>query len=127
MDLPVPASGRRRAHRGRRRPSGAGVLLALGGAEILLVQRAGPATLLSAGADARYALPLLMCLCGVLVVARARGRRWYGAVGVVASLGSWVASDLGGFVLGMTLGIAGGALALGRPSDRIAPGPRPAG
>ncbi|MFD8011438.1 DUF6114 domain-containing protein [Streptomyces sp. NPDC058955] len=102
----------------RRRPFGAGLALALGGAEILLVQRAGPGVLLSAGADVRYALPLLMCGCGVLLVAHPRGRRWYAAVGVLASLGSWVASDLGGFLVGMTLGLAGGLWVLGGPSGR---------
>ncbi|MFI8423818.1 DUF6114 domain-containing protein [Streptomyces sp. NPDC085479] len=44
MDPLAPVSGRRRAWRAwrRRRPFGAGLLLVLGGAEILLVQRAGP-------------------------------------------------------------------------------------
>ncbi|MFJ5712669.1 DUF6114 domain-containing protein [Streptomyces sp. NPDC093105] len=111
--------GTARARRAwRRRPFGAGLALVLGGAEILLVQRAGPGVLLSAGADVRYALPLLMCGCGVLVVLHPRGRRRYAVVGVLASLGSWVASDLGGFLVGMTLGIAGGLAALGGPSGR---------
>lgn len=137
MDLPASVSGRRRARRTgrewrrwrewrewrRRRPFGAGLLLVLGGAEILLVQRAGPATLLAAGGDVRYALPLLMCVCGVLVVFLPRGRRGYAVVGVLASLGSWAASDLGGFVLGMALGITGGLLALGRPRGRAEPEP----
>ncbi|MGW4056563.1 DUF6114 domain-containing protein [Streptomyces sp. NPDC004779] len=133
MDLPASVSGLRRARWERRRwrlwrlrrPFGAGVLLVLGGAEILLVQRAGPATLLASGADVRYALPLLMCACGVLVVFLPRGRRGCAVVGVLASLGSWVASDLGGLVLGMALGITGGLLALGTPRGGVGRGPGP--
>ncbi|MDX2293545.1 MULTISPECIES: DUF6114 domain-containing protein [Streptomyces] len=118
MDPPGPGTAPvRRAWR-RRRPFGAGLAPALGGAEILLVQRAGPDVLLSAGADVRYGLPLLMCGCGVLVVLHPRGRRRYAVVGLLASLGSWVASDLGGFLVGMALGVAGGLLALGGPSGR---------
>ncbi|MFE5795996.1 DUF6114 domain-containing protein [Streptomyces sp. NPDC056503] len=103
--------------RRRGRPFGAGLLLALGGAEILLVQRAGPAALVSG--EVRYVVPLVMAGCGLLVVADPRRRRPYAAVGVVASLASWVASDLGGFLLGLTLGLAGGVLALAqRSGDR---------
>ncbi|MFF9498854.1 DUF6114 domain-containing protein [Streptomyces sp. NPDC014656] len=110
--------------RRHRRPFGAGLVLALGGAEILLVQRAGPAELLTA--DVRYLVPLLMVLCGVLVVADPRRRRRCAAVGVLASLASWVASDLGGFLLGAALGILGGALALGGAAGPVPPGPRAA-
>ncbi|MEW5625075.1 DUF6114 domain-containing protein [Streptomyces hydrogenans] len=113
---------------GRRRPFGAGLALALGGAEILLVQRAGPAELVTA--EVRYVVPLLMVVCGMLVVADPRRRRPYAVVGVLASLASWVASDLGGFLLGAALGIVGGALALGGAPDPAPPGPgtaRPAG
>ncbi|MER8037759.1 DUF6114 domain-containing protein [Streptomyces hydrogenans] len=110
--------------RGRRRPFGAGLALALGGAEILLVQRAGPADLLTA--DVRFAVPLLMVVCGVLIVGDPRRRRAYAVVGVLASLASWVASDLGGFLLGAALGIVGGALALGRAADPGPPDPRAA-
>ncbi len=98
-----------------RRPFAAGLLLALAGAEILLVQRAGPAAL--ATGDPRYAVPLAMAGCGLLVLADPRRRRLYGTVGVLASLASWVASDLGGLLLGAALGIAGGALALGWRED----------
>ncbi|MFD4372856.1 DUF6114 domain-containing protein [Streptomyces sp. NPDC058486] len=96
-----------------RRPFGAGLLLVLGGAEILLVQRAGPTDLLSA--DIRSLVPLAMAACGLLLLCDPRRRRLYAVVGVLASLASWVASDLGGFLLGATLGVVGGALALGRP------------
>ncbi|GHJ95926.1 hypothetical protein SNE510_54450 [Streptomyces sp. NE5-10] len=105
---------------GRRRPFGAGLALALGGAEILLVQRAGPAELVTA--EVRYVVPLLMVVCGVLVVTDPRRRRPYAVVGVLASLASWVASDLGGLLLGAALGIVGGALAVGGAPDPAPPG-----
>ncbi|MEU3606764.1 DUF6114 domain-containing protein [Streptomyces sp. NPDC035033] len=53
---------------------------------------------------------------------RPRLRRGCAAVGVLASLGSWVACDLGGFLVGMTLGLVGGALALAwRPAGPAGP------
>ncbi|MEU3606763.1 hypothetical protein AB0E83_15145 [Streptomyces sp. NPDC035033] len=45
----APARRHPRRVRWRRRPFGAGLALALGGAEILLVQRAGPAVLCGRG------------------------------------------------------------------------------
>ncbi|MEU2509152.1 DUF6114 domain-containing protein [Streptomyces sp. NPDC007863] len=125
--VPPALRNRWRAWR-RRRPFAAGLLLALAGAEILLVQRAGPAAL--ATGEVRYAGPLVMAGCGPLLMADPRRRRLYGTVGVLASLASWVASDLGGLLLGMALGIAGGALALGRREGGPAGGhavERPAG
>lgn len=109
--VPPALRNRWRAWR-RRRPFAAGLVLVLAGAEILLVQRAGPAAL--ATGEVRYVVPLVMAGCGLLLMADPRRRRLYGTVGVLASLASWVASDLGGLLLGMALGIAGGALALGR-------------
>ncbi|MFD0148073.1 DUF6114 domain-containing protein [Streptomyces sp. NPDC055721] len=120
------ASGRRR-HPWRafrlwryRRPFGAGLTLALGGAEILLTQRASITVILTAGADSLvgYVLPVLMVICGLLVVLNPRQRLFYSVVGVLASLGSWVTSNLGGFVIGMLLGLVGSSLAFGWLPDR---------
>ncbi|MFI6421989.1 DUF6114 domain-containing protein [Streptomyces sp. NPDC050842] len=121
------ASGRRPRHPWRafrlwryRRPFGAGLTLALGGAEILLTQRASITVILTAGADSLvgYVLPVLMVICGVLVVLNPRQRLFYSVVGVLASLGSWVTSNLGGFFLGMMLGLVGSSLAFGWLPDR---------
>lgn len=103
-----------------RRPFGAGLTLALGGAEILLTQRASITVILTAGADSLvgYVLPVLMVICGLLVVLNPRQRLFYSVVGVLASLGSWVTSNLGGFVIGMTLGLVGSSLAFGWLPDR---------
>ncbi|MER5708509.1 MULTISPECIES: DUF6114 domain-containing protein [unclassified Streptomyces] len=103
-----------------RRPFGAGLTLALGGAEILLTQRASITVILTAGADSLvgYVLPVLMVICGLLVVLNPRQRLFYSVVGVLASLGSWVTSNLGGFVIGMLLGLVGSSLAFGWLPDR---------
>ncbi|MFB7586990.1 DUF6114 domain-containing protein [Streptomyces sp. NPDC056169] len=103
-----------------RRPFGAGLTLALGGAEILLTQRASITVILTAGADSLvgYVLPVLMVICGLLVVLNPRQRLFYSVVGVLASLGSWVTSNLGGFVIGMMLGLVGSSLAFGWLPDR---------
>ncbi|MFH9725610.1 DUF6114 domain-containing protein [Streptomyces sp. NPDC017254] len=103
-----------------RRPFGAGLALALGGAEILLTQRASINVILTAGADSLvgYVLPVLMVICGLLVVLNPRQRLFYSVVGVLASLGSWVTSNLGGFFVGMMLGLVGSSLAFGWLPDR---------
>ncbi|WP_405860360.1 DUF6114 domain-containing protein [Streptomyces sp. NBC_00090] len=103
-----------------RRPFGAGLALALGGAEILLTQRASITVILTAGADSLvgYVLPVLMVICGLLVVVNPGQRLFYSVVGVLASLGSWVTSNLGGFFVGMMLGLVGSSLAFGWLPDR---------
>ncbi|MFF6772477.1 DUF6114 domain-containing protein [Streptomyces sp. NPDC012637] len=103
-----------------RRPFGAGLALALGGAEILLTQRASVSVILTAGADslAGYVLPIIMTVCGLLIVFNPRQRLFYSVIGVLASLASWVTSNLGGFFVGMLLGLAGSSLAFGWLPDR---------
>ncbi|MGW0122444.1 DUF6114 domain-containing protein [Streptomyces sp. NPDC003327] len=118
-------SGRRHPWRAfrlwrHRRPFGAGLALALGGAEILLTQRASVSVILAAGADSLvgYVLPILMVICGALIVLNPRQRLFYSVVGVLASLGSWLTSNLGGFFIGMMLGLVGSSLAFGWLPDR---------
>ncbi|MFJ3904822.1 DUF6114 domain-containing protein [Streptomyces sp. NPDC090025] len=103
-----------------RRPFGAGVALALGGAEILLTQRASITVILSAGADSLigYVLPIIMTVCGLLIVFNPRQRLFYSVIGVLASLASWMTSNLGGFFVGMLLGLVGSSLAFGWLPDR---------
>ncbi|MFJ9824752.1 DUF6114 domain-containing protein [Streptomyces sp. NPDC101160] len=103
-----------------RRPFGAGLALAFGGAEILLTQRASVSVILAAGADslAGYVLPIMMLVCGLLIVFNPRQRLFYSVIGVLASLASWVTSNLGGFFVGMLLGLVGSSLAFGWLPDR---------
>ncbi|MFC8510085.1 DUF6114 domain-containing protein [Streptomyces sp. NPDC057411] len=120
-----PAAGRRHPWRTfrrwrHRRPFGAGLAVALGGAEILVTQRASVSVVLAAGADslAGYVLPILMVVCGILIVLNPRQRLFYSVIGVLASLASWVTSNLGGFFVGMLLGVVGSSLAFGWLPDR---------
>ncbi|MEU7019230.1 DUF6114 domain-containing protein [Streptomyces sp. NPDC046203] len=103
-----------------RRPFGAGLALAFGGAEILLTQRASVSVILAAGADslAGYVLPIMMIVCGLLVVVNPGQRLFYSIIGVLASLATWVTSNLGGFFIGMLFGLIGSTLVFGWVPDR---------
>ncbi|MEU8524514.1 DUF6114 domain-containing protein [Streptomyces sp. NPDC048629] len=121
-----PASdGRRhpwRTFRGwrHRRPFGAGLAVALGGGEILLTQRASVSVILTAGADSLigYVMPVIMIVCGLLIIVNPSQRLFYSIVAVLASLASWVTSNLGGFLVGLLLGVVGSSLAFGWAPDQ---------
>lgn len=103
-----------------RRPFGAGLALALGGTEILVTQQAKISVILAAGADslAGYVLPIMMVVCGLLIVVNPRQRMFYSIIGVLASLATWVTSNLGGFGVGMLLGLLGSSLTFGWLPER---------
>jgi hypothetical protein len=60
---------------------------------------------------AGYLIPVMLLLCGVLLWFNPAQRAFYSLLAIVLALGSWVTSNLGGFFLGMLLGLIGGALA----------------
>ncbi|MFG2329625.1 DUF6114 domain-containing protein [Streptomyces sp. NPDC048604] len=105
-----------------RRPFGAGLAVALGGGEILLTQRASISVILTAGADSLigYVMPVIMVVCGLLIVFNPRQRLFYSVVAVLASLASWLTSNLGGFFIGLLLGVVGSSLAFGWDPDQPA-------
>ncbi|SBT43994.1 hypothetical protein GA0070611_2528 [Micromonospora auratinigra] len=119
----------RRWRRGR--PFTAGVLIALGGAEMLVTLRAPLGVLLHVGPQglAAYLVPIILVICGVLLVLTPQQRVFYAVLSLVLGLLSWLTSNLGGFVVGMLLTLVGGALAFAwtpdkRPAaSRVAPGP----
>ncbi|MET8907466.1 DUF6114 domain-containing protein [Micromonospora sp. NPDC004551] len=125
-----PAGRWRRWRRGR--PFTAGVLVALGGAEMLVTLRAPLGVLLHVGPQglAAYLVPVVLVLCGVLLIATPQQRVFYALVTLVLGLVSWLTSNLGGFLVGMLLALVGGALAFAwtpaRPprAARSAPAPR---
>ncbi|MER8013520.1 DUF6114 domain-containing protein [Streptomyces griseoluteus] len=98
-----------------RRPFWGGLLLALGGAEILLTEKASLKVVMHIGMQglAGYLLPALMLLLGLLVLFNPAQRLFYSIVGVLVSLGSWLTSNLGGFFIGLLLGVVGSCLAFG--------------
>ncbi|MEU8851757.1 DUF6114 domain-containing protein [Streptomyces sp. NPDC048564] len=102
------------------RPFWGGMLLALGGAEILLTMKASMKVVLHVGMQglAGYLLPALMLLLGLLVLFNPAQRLFYSITGVLVSLGSWPTSNLGGFIVGLLLGVAGSSLAFGWLPDQ---------
>ncbi|WP_129766660.1 DUF6114 domain-containing protein [Streptomyces sp. L-9-10] len=104
----------------RRRPFWGGALLLLGGAEILLTEQASISVVLQAGAGgiAAYLLPLVMAVCGLLVLLNPGQRLFYSVIGVLVTLGTWVTSNLGGFFVGLLLGVIGSSLAFGWLPDQ---------
>ncbi|MFE9869304.1 DUF6114 domain-containing protein [Micromonospora sp. NPDC005686] len=111
----APAAGvRTRWRRWRRaRPFTAGLLIALGGAEMLVTLRAPLGVLLHVGPQglAAYLVPLILVICGVLLITTPQQRVFYAVVSLVLGLVSWLTSNLGGFLVGMLLALVGGALA----------------
>ncbi|MFI9760032.1 DUF6114 domain-containing protein [Streptomyces sp. NPDC051963] len=115
-----PAFRRWRAER----PFWGGLLLALGGAEILLTMKASMKVVLHVGMQglAGYLLPALMLLLGLLILFNPTQRLFYSITGVLVSLGTWPTSNLGGFFIGLLLGAVGSSLAFGWLPDQE---PRP--
>lgn len=102
------------------RPFWGGLLLALGGAEILLTEKASLKVVMHIGMQglAGYLLPAVMLLCGLLILFNPAQRLFYSIVGVLLSLGTWLTSNLGGFLIGLLLGAAGSCLAFGWLPDQ---------
>ncbi|MFJ3646486.1 DUF6114 domain-containing protein [Streptomyces murinus] len=103
-----------------RRPFWGGLLLALGGGEVLLTEKASLKVVMHIGMQglAGYLLPVLMALLGLLVLFNPAQRLFYSILGVLASLGTWITSNLGGFFIGLLLGVVGSCLAFGWLPDQ---------
>jgi len=68
-------------------------------------------------------VPIIMLLCGVLLWFSPQNRMFYSILALIMSLASWITSNLGGFLIGLLLGVVGGSLAF---SWQPLPKPRPA-
>ncbi|MDQ0584106.1 DUF6114 domain-containing protein [Streptomyces rishiriensis] len=108
-----------RGWRGRR-PFAGGVLLVLGGAEILVTMKAPLPVILHVGMQglAGYLLPTLMVLCGLLIIFNPTQRLFYSIIAILLSLGTWLTSNIGGFVVGLLMGAVGSSLAFGWLPDQ---------
>ncbi|HEV7964494.1 MAG TPA: DUF6114 domain-containing protein [Actinoplanes sp.] len=97
----------------RSRPFWGGLLVTLGGAEILLAVKAPLPVVLHVGMQGLvgYLVPVVLLLCGVLLLANPAQRLFYSTVAAAMTLASWATSNLGGFFLGLILGLLGSALA----------------
>jgi len=98
----------------RSRPVWGGLFSILGGGEILLTERTPLPVVVHLGPTglAGIGLPVLMVLCGILLWLAPGPRVLYAMLVLLASLGTWITSNLGGFFVGMLQGLVGGALAL---------------
>ncbi|MGW4384844.1 DUF6114 domain-containing protein [Kitasatospora sp. NPDC004531] len=98
-----------------RRPFWGGLLVTLAGAEILLTESAPMHMVIRIGllGLAGYIVPMLMVLCGLLLIFHPVQRLFYSLIAVLATLGSWITSNIGGFFIGLVLGLIGSTLAFG--------------
>ncbi|QIY65127.1 DUF6114 domain-containing protein [Streptomyces sp. RPA4-2] len=103
-----------------RRPFWGGLLLTLGGAEILLTEKASLKVVMHIGVQgvAGYLLPTVMLVCGLLILFNPAQRLFYSLLGILLSLGTWLTSNLGGFFLGLILGAVGSCMAFGWLPDQ---------
>ncbi len=117
----------------RSRPFWGGLLVVLAGAEMLLSERAPVPVVIHVGMQglAGYLVPTVLLLCGLLILFSPAQRTFYSVLAVLLSLGSWVTSNLGGFFVGMALGVVGGSLAFAWtrlsdsvPAPQLQPAPR---
>jgi hypothetical protein len=112
---PSRAGRARRAWRRWRtsRPFWGGLLVTLGSLEILASVRAPLDVIVHFGARglAGLIVPVIMLLCGLFLLFNPDQRTFYAVLALIMSLASWVTSNLGGFFLGMLLGILGSSMA----------------
>jgi hypothetical protein len=107
----------------RTRPFWGGLLILLSGLEILVSERAPMRVMMHIGLQgaAGYLLPVILALCGLLLWLNPQQRMFYSIVAALMALGSWLTSNLGGFFLGILLGVIGSSLAFAwtpRPRQR---------
>jgi hypothetical protein len=112
----------------RRRPFAAGVLITLASLEMLGTLRAPLGVILKVGPQglAAYLVPVILLICGVLLIVQPQQRFFYGLVSIVLALASWLTSNLGGFVIGMLLAIVGASLAIAWTPAKSPKRPSPA-
>ncbi|MEV7445007.1 DUF6114 domain-containing protein [Streptomyces sp. NPDC091204] len=107
---------RRRLRAWRRtRPFWGGLLVMLGGAELLLVPLSPLTVLVSLGLGgiAAIGIGVALILAGLFLWFLPQARAYVSLHALLLSVLSFVATNLGGFLIGMALGIAGSALAFG--------------
>ena len=107
----------------RTRPFWGGLLIISGACEILMSEQGPLALVIHIGIQglAGYLIPVMLLLCGVLIWFTPAQRAFYSLLAIVLALGSWVTSNLGGFFIGMVLGLVGGALAFAWAVDPDTP------
>ncbi|MCB5910741.1 DUF6114 domain-containing protein [Streptomyces pinistramenti] len=117
LDRRLPWPERRAALRRwrRTRPFWAGLLLLLGGAELLLVPLSPLTVLVSLGLGglAAIGIGLALMAAGLFLWCTPAAHHYVSINALILSVLSFAATNLGGFLVGMGLGIAGGAMGFG--------------
>ncbi|MEV0279726.1 DUF6114 domain-containing protein [Streptomyces sp. NPDC050610] len=117
LDERLPLPDARRAFRGwrRTRPFWAGLLLILGGTELLLVPLSPVTVLVSLGLGglAAIGIGLALVVAGLFLWCAPGARHYVSLNALILSVLSFAATNLGGFLIGMALGIAGSAMGFG--------------
>ncbi|MEU6117005.1 DUF6114 domain-containing protein [Streptomyces sp. NPDC047117] len=113
--LPWPEARARFGRWRRARPFWAGLLLILGGAELLLVPLSPLGVLVSLGIGGLAALGigLALIVAGLFLWCTPGARHYVSVNALILSVISFAATNLGGFLVGMGLGIAGAAMGFG--------------
>src|SRR5439155_21358789 len=117
----------------RARPFWGGLLLILSGAEIFLSGNLSLGSLtLKVGQQGflPYVIPAVLILCGLLTWFTPQQRLFYGIVGAIVAVYSLIGVNLGGFLLGLILGVLGAGFAVAwtpvAPVVPWTPAPEPA-
>ena len=121
---PGPRQGRFRRWR-RSRPFWGGLLLILAGAELVLIPLSGIllhgaiklVIYIGIGGVFGVLIGLLLITAGALLWISPAHKTFYAMAGVILAVLSFIASNLGGFFIGMLLGITGGSLAFAWTPD----------
>jgi hypothetical protein len=108
-------------HWRKTRPFWGGLLLLLAGFELLLIPLSGIlvhgqvklVVYIGIGGVFGLLIGALLIVCGLLLWFSPAHRTFYAITGVLLAVLSFITSNLGGFFLGMLLGITGGSLAFG--------------
>lgn len=102
------------------RPFWGGLLVVLAGAEIFLTVLAPLPVVVHVGMQGfiGYLLPIVLAVLGVLLIVNPQQHLFYSLVAAILALSSWLTSNLGGFVVGLLLGIVGSALAFAWSPDK---------
>jgi hypothetical protein len=119
---PEAGSRRMRLRQWRRsRPFWGGLLLIFAGVELIMIPLSGLllhgaiklVIYIGIGGVFGVLIGTLLIVCGVLLWLTPAHRTFYAVAGVLLAVLSFITSNLGGFFLGMLLGITGGSLAFG--------------